>query len=109
MDPFLIIVTIILSVLLFIINFYILVIYCHPDDKGLGSHIVLKFLVIIGLTLSWAQVLMVPLDVANARSNGGLDMQTFWYFIYCIIAFMVTVFLPFSIFLYETDEDKSLV
>lgn len=52
---------------------------------------------------------MVPLDVANARSNGGLDMKTFWFIIYCIIAFMVTVFLPFSIFLYETDEEKSLV
>jgi len=52
---------------------------------------------------------MVPLDVANARSNGGLDMKTFWFIIYCIIAFMVTVFLPFSIFLYETDEEKSIV
>jgi LMBR1 domain-containing protein 1 len=54
MDAFLIIVTIILSILLFIVNFYILAVYCHPDDKGLGSHLILKLLVIIGLTLSWA-------------------------------------------------------
>lgn len=74
MDAFLIIVTIILSIMLFIINFYILAIYCHPDDNGLGAHIILKILVVIGLTLSWAQVLMVPLDVANNGGSGGLDM-----------------------------------
>jgi len=54
MDTFLIIVTIIMSIILFIVSFYILALYCHPDDKGLGSHILLKFLVVIGLSLSWA-------------------------------------------------------
>jgi len=54
MDVFLIIVTIILSFILFIVSFYILALYCHPDDKGFGSHLLLKLLVIIGLTLSWA-------------------------------------------------------
>ena len=52
---------------------------------------------------------MVPLDVANSRGNGGLDMESFWFFIYATIAFMVVVFLPFAIFLYETDEDKNIV
>lgn len=54
MDIFLLIVTIILAVVLFIVSFYILAIYCHPDDKGIGTHLVLKVLVILGLTLSWA-------------------------------------------------------
>jgi len=36
-------------------------------------------------------------------------MQTFWIVIYSIIAFMISIFLPFAIFLYETDEDKSIV
>lgn len=110
MDVFLIIITIIFSILLLVVSFYILALYCHPDDRGFGSHILLKVLVIVGLTLSWAQVLMVPLDVANSRGEGGdLDMMSFWNTIYCIIAFMVTILLPFAIFMYETDEDKSLV
>ena len=53
---------------------------------------------------------MVPLDVANSSGVGGdLDMQTFLTFIYCIIAIMIIFLLPFSIFLYETDEDKNIV
>jgi len=53
---------------------------------------------------------MVPLDVANSRGlGGGLDMTTFWTVIYIMIAFMITLFLPFAIFLYESDEDKSIV
>ena len=78
MEPFLVIVTIVLTVLLLLINFYLLAIYCHPDDKGLGTSLILKILVMVGLTLSWAQILMMPLDVANTRSMGGLDMKTFW-------------------------------
>jgi LMBR1 domain-containing protein 1 len=110
MDVFLIIITIIFSILLLVVSFYILALYCHPDDRGFGSHILLKILVIVGLTLSWAQVLMVPLDVANSRGEGGqLDMMSFWNTIYCIIAFMVTILLPFAIFMYETDEDKTIV
>lgn len=54
MDPFLVIVTIILSILLVFVNLYILAVYCHPEDKGMGNHIILKILVIIGLTLCWA-------------------------------------------------------
>lgn len=53
---------------------------------------------------------MVPLDVANSRGFGGeLDMAGFWLVIYGIIAIMIIIILPFSIFLYETDEDKNIV
>lgn len=65
MDIFLIVVTAIFGIILFIVSFYVLALYCHPDDKGFGTHILLKILVVLGLSLSWAQVLMVPLDVAN--------------------------------------------
>jgi LMBR1 domain-containing protein 1 len=37
-----------------LVNFYILAIYCHPEDKGLGTSTILKILVILGLTLAWA-------------------------------------------------------
>ena len=35
-------------------------------------------------------------------------MVTFWMAIYIIILAMVTVFLPFAIFVYESDEEKTL-
>lgn len=54
MNVFLIIVSIVMALILFIVSFYVLAIYCHPDDKGIGSHLFLKLLVILGLTLSWA-------------------------------------------------------
>lgn len=67
MDVILIVSCIVLAILLILANFYILVIYSHPDDKGLGVSVFCRILVILGLTLSWAQVLMLPLDVANTR------------------------------------------
>lgn len=75
MNAFLIIITIVLAVLLLIVNFYLLVLYCHrtyiiypiADDRGWGASLFCKILVILGMTLTWAQVLMLPLDAANAR------------------------------------------
>lgn len=67
MDVLLIISCLIISILLVIANFYILVIYSHPDDKGWGVSFYCRILVIVGMTLGWAQVLMLPLDVANSR------------------------------------------
>lgn len=54
MDWFLIIVILILAVVLLGVNFYLLALYCHPEDRGWGSSLFCKILVVIGLTLSWA-------------------------------------------------------
>lgn len=54
MDVFLIIVTIILTILLFIVNVYLLAYYSHPDDRSDCFAIICKILVVIGLTLTWA-------------------------------------------------------
>lgn len=67
MDAFLIIVCIIIAILMMIVNFYLLVIYSHPDDRGWGVSLYCRGLVLVGFTLSWAQVLMLPLDVANTK------------------------------------------
>ena len=109
MDPFLLISTIVGLLILLGVNFYLMVTYIHPDDKGIGSHIVLKMMVMLGLTLCWALILMVPLDVSNTRYDGGLDMVTFWEIIFLVIALMTIFLIPFFIFLYETDEEKNWV
>jgi len=96
---------IIFSLILLAINIYILALYVHTDDKGFGTAVFPKLLVILGLTLCQAQALMVPLDVANfsALDTNGINMKGFWYFLYIIIIVFVCLLLPFALFFYETD------
>ena len=67
---------IVLSILLFIISLWLLIYFGHPDDRWECFAIFCKIIMvtynsitiqIIGMTLAWAQVLMLPLDVANTR------------------------------------------
>lgn len=110
MDAFLLISTIIIAVVLLFVNIYVLAIYIHPDDKGFGTSILAKILVVLGLTLAWGQVFMVPLDVANARGDGGgLDMDVFWKIIMIADAVMLVILIPFGIFRYEGDEQASFM
>lgn len=110
MVPLLIVLIIVFLIILTGINIYILALYCHPDDKGWGNVVYCKILVVVGLTLCQAQSLMVPLDVANesAISSDKIDMFAFWTFLYIVILIMISVLLPYALFLYETDEDDSM-
>lgn len=60
---FLILVTIVVSVLVVMANLHILVHFQHPEDRNQAW--VPKIVVIFGLTLAMMSVLMFPLDVAN--------------------------------------------
>eukprot|EP01016_Furgasonia_blochmanni_P033063 TRINITY_DN3424_c0_g2_i4.p1 TRINITY_DN3424_c0_g2~~TRINITY_DN3424_c0_g2_i4.p1 ORF type:complete len:483 (+),score=109.01 TRINITY_DN3424_c0_g2_i4:66-1514(+) len=83
--------------------------YCHPEDQGFGASWFCKALVIAGLTLSWAQVLMLPLDVANSRgTGGGFEMDVMWLWTYGGVWIFVTLLIPFAMFFYESDEDKTM-
>lgn len=98
---------IIFVLILLAINIYLLALYVHVDDKGWGTAVYCKILVIVGLTLCQAQALMVPLDVANnsAQDSSGIDMKGFWLFIYGTVIVFICLLLPFALFFYETDED----
>lgn len=93
--------------ILIAINIYLLALYVHTDDKGFGTALYCKILVVIGLTLCQAQALLVPLDVANNSSQDptGIDMKGFWYFVYSTVLIFICLLLPFALFFYETDED----
>jgi len=67
MDALLLVFIIIISILLLLVNVYILAVYIHPDDKGFGNSIFPKIIIVLGLSLAWGQMFMVPLDVANSR------------------------------------------
>ena len=103
-----VIVVIILIIALLVTNIYILVYFCHPDDRGSCVGWVLKIIVIIGLTLSWIQVLLLPLDVSNNRTfGGGLNMRIFWYIIYIITIVYILIISPISSSYYESDDSWS--
>ena len=60
----------------------------------------------MGMTLAWAQVLMLPLDVSNLRGFGGqIDMKLFWYIVYIATACFILVIIPTLIFFYEADDE----
>lgn len=101
--------TIIITVALVIANIYLLAYYSHPDDKGSVMGIVMKVFVVIGLTLAWAQVLLLPLDVSNNRTfGGGLNMQLFWYIIFIASAVYILFIFPILTGIYESDPDWTL-
>jgi LMBR1 domain-containing protein 1 len=64
-DVFLIVISSIIAAGLIGLNIYLLIYYSHPDDKTNCTAWVAKVFVVFGMTLSWMQVLMLPLDVAN--------------------------------------------
>ena len=107
-DVLTIIMMIIVGIILLIANFYILIYFSHPDDRSSCSGWFLKILVLIGLTLAWFQVLLLPLDVNNIRTFGsGLNMKVLWYILFISIMVYVLILLPISSSYYETDEDWS--
>ena len=106
MDILTLIMIIIVGIVLLISNFYILLYFSHPDDRTSCRGWFLKILVIIGLTLAWFQVLLLPLDVNNIRTFGsGLNMKVLWYILYISIIIYVLILFPISSSLYEADDD----
>ena len=101
-NALLIILAIVFVLILLAVNIYILALYVHNDDKGFGTALYCKILVVLGLTLCQAQALLVPMDVANnsAQNDFGIDMKGFWLFIYMTVLIFITLLLPFALFFY---------
>lgn len=45
-DVFMLVLTIVLGILLVLANVYLLAYYCHPDDRGFGSALICKIVVV---------------------------------------------------------------
>ncbi|KAG0503243.1 hypothetical protein HPP92_003315 [Vanilla planifolia] len=112
----LVIVAIIVCVLVLLFNVYLLVNYQHPDDKNQAYFP--KLVVVFGLSIAVISILMLPADVANKHAcrhaiyagacNLTLPMRTLWLIVYIVDAVLVFFFIPFAIFYYEGDQDKSV-
>lgn len=122
-DPFLLTVTLVMAILLVVGNIYFIAKFAHPADSAFGSSTFCKAIIVrnnyfkqssqnnqvVAFICAECQVLILPLDVSNFRNGTNVDMKIFWYIIYMTSAFFVTIILPFALFFYESDEDKTFV
>mmetsp|Transcript_48649 Transcript_48649/g.103780 ORF Transcript_48649/g.103780 Transcript_48649/m.103780 type:complete len:474 (-) Transcript_48649:106-1527(-) len=106
MNLYLIIVTIVISVMILLASLYVLVYFQAEEDRNTAY--APKVAVVIGLALSALVVLLLPLDVANRASDGGLDMDFLYQFMYMAIFIMAVGVLPFLIFYYEAEDPESI-
>lgn len=112
----LLIVAIVVCVIVFFINIYLLINYQHPDDVNQAYFP--KIVVVVGLSIAAISIFMLPADVANRQAchhaiyNGAcnltLPMKDLWLTIYIADALLVFFIIPFAMFYYEGDQDKSL-
>ncbi|WMV44949.1 hypothetical protein MTR67_038334 [Solanum verrucosum] len=112
----LVIVAIVVCILVFIFNVYLLINYQHPDDANQAYFP--KFVVVFGLSIAAISILMLPADVANRQAcqhaiyNGAcnltLPMKQLWLAIYIVDAILVFFVIPFAMFYYEGDQDKTI-
>ncbi|KAJ8645396.1 hypothetical protein MRB53_007144 [Persea americana] len=112
----LLIVAIVVCVIVFIFNIYLLINYQHPDDANQAYFP--KFVVVFGLSIAAISILMLPADVANRQAcrraiyNGAchltLPMKDLWLAVYIVDAVLVFLVIPFAMFYYEGDQEKTV-
>eukprot|EP00252_Welwitschia_mirabilis_P011230 TRINITY_DN2527_c0_g1_i3.p1 TRINITY_DN2527_c0_g1~~TRINITY_DN2527_c0_g1_i3.p1 ORF type:complete len:509 (-),score=68.23 TRINITY_DN2527_c0_g1_i3:131-1657(-) len=111
----LVIVAVVVCVVVFLFNIYLLINFQHPDDRNQAYFP--KIVVILGLTIAEISILMLPADVANRHActhaiyNGAcnltLPMKDLWLAVYIIDAVLVFFVIPFAMFYYEGDQEKT--
>ena len=107
MDIFLIVITCIIAFLLLLSNFYCIIYFLDPGEKGFADSWFFKILVLVSLMLAWGQVLSLPLDVSNSQGGvGNLNIDVLWEFLYLAIFSFVCVILPIAMFFFESDEEE---
>jgi len=114
---FLILITVVVSVAVLIGNMYLIVLYAHPEDRNQAW--IPKLVVVLGLSLAFLSVLMLPLDVANrdacdqtkllSACSYTLPMTELWTYVYVVMIVWVGFILPFTLFYYEADSEKGFL
>ncbi|URE24162.1 LMBR1-like membrane protein [Musa troglodytarum] len=112
----LVIVAVVVCVLVLLVNVYLLVNYQHPDDVNQAYFP--KLVVVLGLSVAAVSILMLPADVANRQAcqhaiySGActltLPMKDLWLVVYVADAVLVFLVIPFAMFYYEGDQDKTI-
>ena len=102
---FLIVVMVVMIFLILVASFYTLVHYQSEEDDNTAY--APKIVVVFGLTLTALIIMMLPLDVANRSSNGGIPMSLLWLIMYITMAVMIVIVVPFTMFYYEAYDPES--
>ncbi|KAL0246201.1 hypothetical protein GEMRC1_007415 [Eukaryota sp. GEM-RC1] len=102
MDPFVIIIAVVVVLLLIVVNYRILLFFEHPDDKGTSWWA--KTLIQLSFLLAEVTVLLLPLDIVNAR-NPFLPMDMIWQIIFLSVLIFASFIIPFSLFWYESIDE----
>jgi len=93
-----------------VLNIFVLFYYLHPDDKGFINGCFEKVIIVLGSTVLWAFVLLLPLDIANSRGEGsGFNIETAYIILFIIYLVFLVFLLPFVSFFYDSDTDNSCV
>lgn len=110
---FLIIVTVVAAFLIAAVTLYLLVAFCHPEDRMQAWWP--KIVVCSSMFIAIVTVLLFPLDVANRGACDDrilfsdcdltLPMKEIWYGVYIINVVLVYIITPFTLFYYEADSD----
>ena len=107
MDAFLIIMAIIVSIIFFLADLYIMAIYSHKDEPNSSCvNIFCKILIVLTLLQTQFQPFFLIIDVVNGR-NSNEDLTTFWLILYISIMINLAVLKPIATSLYERDHDDS--
>lgn len=87
----------------------------NPNDQAYTTFP--KIVVLLAMLFAEITVLLLPLDVGNRSgvvgcgfwndSCGGLDMVLVWEIVYCAMAILVVMVVPFTIFYYEAASEHT--
>jgi hypothetical protein len=91
---------------LFVVLFFSDVLVYFQSEEDRNTAWAPKIAVVLGLTLTCLLVLMLPLDVANRSSAGGLPMDVLWQILYILVAVMCIGVVPFMMFYYEAWDPE---
>jgi hypothetical protein len=109
---FLTVVVILIFILVFIGNIYILAYFSHPEDnvtKGIWYY---RGLVILCLSFANYIIFAIPLDISSANRHDsiklGFPMDIIWSVIDFVVCATVMFFLPLALVIY-TNIETSIV
>lgn len=107
MNAWLIIVSIIVTVLVLCVVGVLLVYFSHRDDKN--KAMIPRITVLFGLFLAIISVLCLPFDVVvnsdNLDGDDEINMRLVWEMVFYLIAIWMWAVIPFSFFFYESETD----
>ena len=108
MDLVLLLFVIIVPFLCLIASVYLFAYFSHSDEQDFAKSWITRIFTIFMIQFGATQQFFISLDIANAYSDGGIDWYVLFEIYYCALAFLMFIFLPFTTFYYETNEEISV-